>query len=541
MRSDTIRPSGNRAACPEPVGNNAMPRTIPGVERDEDGILLAAVAEHRDRAAFAKLVDCHQQALFSLAQYLAPDRARAEEVVQDALLQAWSRADRFEYLGPGSVRAWLLRVTANEGIRAARSRDREARRIKRVEAQSSPLEAVTVEHSAERRELLDALRAKLNELSGADREMVALYYGAGLDQKSIAEHLQLTQQAVSYRLKRVLETLREGLLKGGFAAAVPLLDSADLGGALHGGAEVPSGFADRVAFLVARGSVRSMRAGAIVSAPYAVMGALLLLGVGGAVWWQAQYRVAVPVETEAPSAVPAAPIPATPPAAKLAEETVYEDEFSSPRLNDFWSPPQPANTKERVSVMTNGSKLLLLAGGRSVVVSELVEGTKNEYRLNSRVELISRFVDLDERPVEILFGATGMIKAESCYAFEGEVVDNRGRFIFKWKQTRTEHGGPLVLSNRVGDEEVAVPEGPFMLSTRAYLVVNREGRVQISDENRHVLARGKLSGNIERFRLRFKIESFGDDEHNGFMLDSLSVKRLATDPTQGSGVETKKP
>lgn len=253
--------------------------------RDEDGDLIAAVAGRRDRAAFARLIERHQTALFNLACYLSGNRDAAEETVQEAMLIVWSKADRFEYLGPGSVRAWMMRLTANEGLRQRHRRAQNARLAERARARPDAAEPSGPDEKAERGELLAALRGKLDELTGVERDVVALYYGAGLDQKAIAAHLDLSQQVVSYKLKQILERLRDGLVKGGFAAALPLLDAADLGGALHGGVAAPLGFADRVAFSVARESVRSMRVAAVGGATYAALAVLLLLGTGGAVVW----------------------------------------------------------------------------------------------------------------------------------------------------------------------------------------------------------------------------------------------------------------
>lgn len=502
----------------------AKSQTNAVTERDEDGELLAAVAERRDRAAFAQLVERHQQALFALAQYLAHDRARAEEAVQDALLQVWNRADRFEYLGPGSVRAWLLRVTANESIRAARSHEREARRVKRAEAQRPPAEPDAPPGWAERRELLAALRAKLEELSGADRKMVALYYGVGLDQQSIAAQLDLSQQAVSHRLKRVLETLRESLTQGGFAAALPLLDTADLGGALHGGAEIPEGFADRVAFSLARESVRSMRVAAIGGASYAALTALLLLGAGGVVWWQAHRRAAVPTEGEPPAAAPA------PPVAKLAEEIVYTDTFDEEKLRAFWEPERPANTNERLSTMLEKSMLVLLAGGRSVSVNLFGSYGGRKYGLNQCSELSSIYVALDERPVEIVFGETRMLWADKCYTFEGEVLDGIGRVIFRWRQSRTKSGDALVRENTVAGAPAVVKGPKFVVGDVTHVVADRGGRIAVLLPDGRVWATGILDGGIERLRICFRIEVPGAADHNGFCIDAMAIKRLASWP-----------
>lgn len=278
-------------------------------ERDPDSVLLEAVARHRDKDAFTALMRRYERDLFKLANFLTRNAASAEEAVQDAMLQVWRRASQFEHRGEGSVRSWLLRVTANESIRIARSRARADRRTERAAERRPEPEQRSPDDSAEQRELLGALRRKMGELPDAERELVALYYGVGLNQKSVAEALNLSQQVVSYRLKAVLDRLREDLLKAGFAAALPLFDLPGLGldGVLSEPAEVPAGLADRAASLLSRESARSGRAAARGSlAPYGIAAALVLaIGAGG--WLLSARDPAAGATTPAPAVRPAAP------------------------------------------------------------------------------------------------------------------------------------------------------------------------------------------------------------------------------------------
>ena len=50
--------------------------------------------------------------LFGFALRLTGDRARAEEVVQETLVRAWSRAAELD-LEPGALRGWLFTVARN--------------------------------------------------------------------------------------------------------------------------------------------------------------------------------------------------------------------------------------------------------------------------------------------------------------------------------------------------------------------------------------------------------------------------------------------
>jgi RNA polymerase sigma factor (sigma-70 family) len=75
------------------------------------------LAAHRGERAFALLVERHRPALVAFARRLGAGGG-AEDVVQQALLQAWAalrRGARVEHVG-----AWLHRIVRNVALRGAR-------------------------------------------------------------------------------------------------------------------------------------------------------------------------------------------------------------------------------------------------------------------------------------------------------------------------------------------------------------------------------------------------------------------------------------
>jgi RNA polymerase sigma-70 factor (ECF subfamily) len=89
--------------------------------RDEQELLDSL--RSGDERAFMALVDRHGAAMLRHARMFVPDRAVAEEVVQEAWLGALSGIERFE--GRSSLRTWLFSIIANvartRGVREARS------------------------------------------------------------------------------------------------------------------------------------------------------------------------------------------------------------------------------------------------------------------------------------------------------------------------------------------------------------------------------------------------------------------------------------
>lgn len=85
-------------------------RSIPGVSDEE----LIERARSGDRAAFGELVERHQQAVFRTALVALRSRDEAEEVAQDAMVQAFQRLDGFR--GDSSFKTWLLTIAWNKAL-----------------------------------------------------------------------------------------------------------------------------------------------------------------------------------------------------------------------------------------------------------------------------------------------------------------------------------------------------------------------------------------------------------------------------------------
>lgn len=83
---------------------------MPGGDHDDESSLVARL-QHGDEAAFATLVQRHHAAMTRLASSMVPNRAIAEEVVQDTWLAVVRGVERFE--GRSSLRTWLYRILLN--------------------------------------------------------------------------------------------------------------------------------------------------------------------------------------------------------------------------------------------------------------------------------------------------------------------------------------------------------------------------------------------------------------------------------------------
>ncbi len=213
--------------------------------QNEDADLLKAIAEERNHQAFEDLFARYEKKAFGLAYHLTGDREAAQDVVQEALVAVWKNAERFDS-GRGTASKWILGIVANCALKNRKKHQRDKRRIgaEFPKAISSNKMAETAGSGHE--ELRRALAETLNALPMNERQVIALYFGAGLSQYEIARKLSLSQRTISSKMKKTLESLRMQLSRSGFAALTAEGLASELPTAIYGGLSLPGGFTARV-------------------------------------------------------------------------------------------------------------------------------------------------------------------------------------------------------------------------------------------------------------------------------------------------------
>jgi RNA polymerase sigma factor (sigma-70 family) len=146
-----------------------------------------------------------------MARGACPDRAEAEDVLQESLLELCRSISTLrEDL---ALLAWLRQIVQHKA--ADRGRRRAVRRVVPLEsAADRPAvaihESTNLEGAERRRELLAALAALPEE----DRELLGLRHEAGLSLEEIARATGQTPRAVESRLFRARRALRARLSGG---------------------------------------------------------------------------------------------------------------------------------------------------------------------------------------------------------------------------------------------------------------------------------------------------------------------------------------
>ena len=178
----------------------------------DDRTLVGRIAGG-DELAFEVAYDRHGSLLFgSLVRFLG-DREAAAEVVQDAFLALWRRADGFD-ASVGSLPGWLLAIARHRAIDRLRS---EARRptlapVEFLEDARDTDPMLDPAGFTDRRWADSVVRTMVSELPEAERHVVAMAYADGLSQSAIADRLGVPIGTVKSRTRRALARLRTRLI-----------------------------------------------------------------------------------------------------------------------------------------------------------------------------------------------------------------------------------------------------------------------------------------------------------------------------------------
>lgn len=162
-------------------------------------------ARFGDAAAWDRLVQHHQEAVFRLAYLLLGDVGEAEDVAQETFIRAYRHLDRFD--SARSLRPWLLGITANLSRNQRRSLGRYFYHVTRL-ARLTPPEFIDPEQETARRAEAQALWQAVRRLEHDQQEIIYLRYFLELSVGETAETLGIAEGTVKSRLSRALERLR---------------------------------------------------------------------------------------------------------------------------------------------------------------------------------------------------------------------------------------------------------------------------------------------------------------------------------------------
>jgi RNA polymerase sigma-70 factor (ECF subfamily) len=169
-------------------------------------------------AAMGVLVGRYQKPLFTFLVRMNGDRARAEDLLQEAFLRMIEHAETFE--GSSRLKTWLYRIARNLCIDEMR-RQRHRRHASMDAEQASDDErtlhdriAANAPHSdrtAVSHQLSQSMLAAIERLPDDQREVFLLRQVHALQFKEIAEITAVSENTVKSRMRYALERLQDAL------------------------------------------------------------------------------------------------------------------------------------------------------------------------------------------------------------------------------------------------------------------------------------------------------------------------------------------
>jgi RNA polymerase sigma-70 factor (ECF subfamily) len=167
-----------------------------------------------ETALFEILMRRYNQRLFRVARAIVRDDAEAEDVLQQAYVNAYAHLDQFA--GEARFATWLTRITTYEAFARLRRRGRhqetpmgEGEHTMDVFRAPQP----DPEQQAFNGELRRALEASLDALPEAYRTVFVLRDVEGLSTAETADCLEVSEDVVKTRLHRARALLREDLFE----------------------------------------------------------------------------------------------------------------------------------------------------------------------------------------------------------------------------------------------------------------------------------------------------------------------------------------
>ena len=143
--------------------------------------------------------------LFRLALRITPNRAEAEDVVQETLIRVWNKREEWHLLD--SMEAYCLTVARNLAI--DRSERKEAAAVELTpEAEQTPDDSDPYNHLVNK-ERLELIRRLMDGLPEKQRAVVHLRDVEGRNYKEIARILGLTEEQVKVNLFRARQKIKK--------------------------------------------------------------------------------------------------------------------------------------------------------------------------------------------------------------------------------------------------------------------------------------------------------------------------------------------
>ena len=157
--------------------------------------------------AFADLYRAHLRDVYSYAYYRVGNHHDAEDLTEQAFLQAYRHFERARRESDGRpLRPWLIRITHN--LASNYHRDRARRPTAALDAVEPPAHPHATERVVEGRADLREVIERLDELGEDRREALIMRFALGMSNREIARALGRSDGATKVLIHRAIRQLQ---------------------------------------------------------------------------------------------------------------------------------------------------------------------------------------------------------------------------------------------------------------------------------------------------------------------------------------------
>ncbi len=160
-----------------------------------------------DQEAFSSIVDQYSTLMLRTATMIVGDRDIAEDVVQDALIQAWYHLA--DLRKAGALRPWLMRIVVNQCISFKRRLARTTTFMRQAlsEHETDLLAQAADDHKGRMEQDWDLAQA-IESLPLKQRVVVVLHYYNSMTLPEMAQTLDTSENTLKKRIQAALANLR---------------------------------------------------------------------------------------------------------------------------------------------------------------------------------------------------------------------------------------------------------------------------------------------------------------------------------------------
>lgn len=178
----------------------------PSGKVSDQTLLMLAVRNDRDRAAFAALFDHFAPRLKAFVMRSGASPGQAEDVVQDVMLTVWRKAALFDP-ERAQVSAWIYQIARNRKVDVLRKENRAVPEELEYDPPDEPDadQVLAVEQEA------GHLKSALDRLKPDQRDMIEKAYLGELTHQQISDQTGLPLGTIKSRIRLGLERLRHEL------------------------------------------------------------------------------------------------------------------------------------------------------------------------------------------------------------------------------------------------------------------------------------------------------------------------------------------